>query len=161
MRAEGEPDRTLVRDIRFDTGLVTDFFNKGSENSDDATVASKRRSILEIPLFYRISLPQTETRSGEMESLIESIFSVVKRHLGNFAGDLNLEDQAGRFFEEQYMLFERNLVDIERLFPGISSNSVVNAIREKTVSFMEPIDARFERVKTAKVTIETTWRETR
>ncbi len=59
------------------------------------------------------------------------------------------------------MLFERNLVDIERLFPGIASNSVVNAIREKTVSFMEPIDSRFERVKTAKVTIETTWRETR
>ena len=161
LRKEGQPDRTMVRNLRFDTDLVIDFFNKGAEYSEDVEKASKRRSVLEIPVYYRISLPQSETRVGEMETLIESIFSVVKRHLSNFASDLNLEDQAGRFFEEQYMLFERNLVDIERMFPGIANNNVVNTIREKTVSFMEPIDSRFERVKTAKVTIEATWRETR
>ena len=57
---------------------------------------------------------------------------------------------------------EKAILQIQDLDISFRTNAgVVNAIREKTVSFMEPIDARFERVKTAKVTIETTWRETR
>ncbi|MBQ9041684.1 MAG: hypothetical protein IJ111_02585 [Eggerthellaceae bacterium] len=160
---------------RLDTALVTDFFGLGDEEVDNfgwdfgvdeeqpAAPAGDRarRSILEIPVYYRISLPQSETRSGEIDTMIESIFSIVRAHLANFTSSDDLDDQSGQFFEEQYLLFERNLVSVERAFPGIGTNGVVNTIREKTLSFLEPVDSRFERMKKVQVGIEKAWRSIR
>lgn len=158
---------------RLSTALVTDFFGLGDQamesfshrdafgeglrRSDDAT----RRSILEIPVYYRISLPQSETRSGEIDSMIESIFNIARDHLANFTNEEDLDNQSGQFFEEQYLLFEKNLVDIERRFPGVAGNKVVNSIREKTLSFVEPVDDRFDRLKRIQVGIERAWRSVR
>ena len=161
--------------VRLDTSLVTDFFGLGDQEigsygwdfgfEDDGTVEEHveltRRSILEVPLYYRISLPQSETHEGEVDTMVESIFSIVRDHLANFSNDEDLDDQSGQFFEEQYLLFERNLIDVERRFPGISKNSVINTIREKTLSYLEPVDARFERIKMAQVGIEKAWRSIR
>lgn len=135
--------------------LVTNMFGIGSMEADN------RRSILEIPLYYRISLPHSETRTGEIESMIEGLFAAIREHLENFCEEFDLEDACGRFFEEQYLLFERNLVEVEKMVPGIYGNRVVNAIREKTLSFVEPVPSRHERVSVTQNQIKSAWRNYR
>lgn len=140
---------------RLSSTLVTDMFGFGIEGDEE------RRSVLEIPLFYKMSLPQSEERAGEIESMIESIFGTVKAHLANFCEEIDLDDKCGQLFEEQYLLFERNLVDREQAFPGIYSNRTVNAIREKTLSFVESVDARHERIQFVQSQIKKAWQEYR
>ena len=135
--------------------LVTDCFNVGTPDDDN------RRSILEVPLYYRISLPHTELRNGEIETMIECIFEVVEEHLGNFCDGIDLVEKCGRFFEEQYYLFEANLMKTEKVFPGIYANRAVNAVREKTLSYLEEVGSRYERVKGHQTKIEAAWRTMR
>lgn len=160
---------------RSSAALVTDFFGLGDQevgsygwdygfedhSATKEEVDLSRRSLLEVPLYYRISLPQSETRTGEVDVMVESIFNIVRAHMANFVNNEDLDDLSGRFFEEQYLLFERNLVNVERQFPGIAKNPVVNTIREKTLSYFEPIDSRYERIKMVQVGVEKAWRSTR
>lgn len=142
------------RESFYDDALLTsDFFFQGRKSDPDGP----RRSILEIPLYYRISLPQIDTRSGEIETMVETIFDIVRAHLLNFSTEQDIDEHAGRFFEEQYMLFERNLVDIALDYPEMAYNPVIGVIREKTLSFMEPVTRRYERIKNAQNSIEVEW----
>lgn len=151
------PDATLFneKESRLSSSLVTDMFGFGLEGEGG------RRSILEIPLFYKISLPQSEERAGEIEAMIESIFSTVKAHLGNFCDEIDLDDKCGQLFEEQYVLFERNLVEHEKAMSGMYANRTVNTIREKTLSFVEPIDARHDRIQHVQSQIKAEWQRYR
>ena len=130
--------------------LVTNMFGQG-----DASMP--RRSLLEIPLYYRISLPHSETRDGEIEAMVECLFDTCQAHLANFCEPVDLLNKCGQLFEEQYILFEGNLVELEKTMPGIYSNRVVNVVREKTLSYVESIDSRYERVKDLQNKLKEAW----
>lgn len=147
-RLEAGDEETL------NSSLVRDMFNAGDNSMP-------RRSMLEIPLFYQLSLPSSELRAAEIDLMLDSIFSVVTNHFSNFCDQANLDDMCGRFFEEQYLLFEHNLVLRELEFPGIYSNRTVGAVREKTLSFMESVGSRFDRMSELQNRIDRAWREYR
>ena len=96
---------------------------------------------------------------GEIERMIECTFGIVQAHLSNFCEGIDLIDKSGRFFEEQYILFERNLTGIEKSFPNSATNRVVNTIREKTLSYFEPVDARHDRMKQFQASVEEAWKD--
>ena len=135
---------------------VTDLFGIGNDPAD-----LRRTSLFEVPLLYRISLPQSDLREGEIDMMVENIFHIVEDHLSNFCDKSDLFYNCCRLFEEQYLLFEWNLIGYESQLPGISGNMAANAIREKVLSYMEPVHARRMRMEGAQARIEAAWRKFR
>lgn len=104
-------------------------------------VINLRRSILEIPLVYSISLPSDEERYDELEEMIDGVFSTVRGYLEEFS-KRSLHDDFGHLLVEQYLRFEANLLAYERMMPNVHGASVVNAIRDK-VSTLYPVGSTY------------------
>lgn len=130
---------------------VTNLFGYGIEDTPSRT------SLLEIPLLYHLSLPQTEMREGELDSMVESIFGTVEEHLDNFCDGDNAIAQACKLFEQQYLLFEWNLLGYEKAFPSVNTSKTVGLVREKTLSYLEQSPARFENMSKVQNRIKDAW----
>ena len=115
---------------RFSKEIATNLFGNGD-------ISESRTSIFEIPLLYRLTLPQCDYREGEIDRMIECIFDIVEASIADYSDDLSLDSNCSRFFEEQYMLFEYNLIGYEGLFPNVATSPVVNAVREKVIGYFE------------------------
>jgi hypothetical protein len=132
---------------------VTDLFSLGHVEGD-----KRRTSIFEIPLLYRISLPQCELREGKVDMMVEGIFAAVEQHLANFCEGGDLLANCCQLFEEQYLLFEHNLVGYEKVFNNVCFNPVVSVVREKILAYVERMPSRHARVEKTQAAIQTAWR---
>lgn len=138
---------------RIDSTVVVNLFFFGTEEE-----GAGRTSIFDIPLLYRVSLPQTEVREGEIDSMISSIFRTVEDHLRSFCSEEELIAECCKLFEEQYLRFEWNLIGYNSVFPGVSSNQVVGSVREKVLSYLEDAESsRAARIDAFQPTIQRDW----
>lgn len=135
------------------TEAVTDLFAIGREDAGE-----RRTSIFEIPLLYRLSLPYTELRPKKVDMMVEIIFDTIQRHLTNFCDESDLYSNCCQLFEEQYLLFEDNLMRYEQVFEGVSNNPVVTNVREKVLSYMEDSVERHQRLERVQAQIENAWK---
>lgn len=114
--------------------------------------------------MYRISLPQSELRESEINMMVESIFRTVRDHVANFCDESDLAHNCGQLFEEQYMLFEWNLIGYENEFANINTSIVVSAVREKVLGYMEADESlgkRQARIRTLQNRLDSVWRKFR
>ena len=145
-------------DGAMDSMIVTNLFFYGLE--DNERYRHGRASIFDIPLLYRISLPQTETQEGEIDMMIESIFQTVDNYLSRFSEGAELRAACCQLFEEQYMLFEWNLIGYDSVFRGLHANQVVSSIREKLHSYLEESGSpRARRIDMLQPTIQEAWKQ--
>lgn len=143
---------------KMDSNLVTNLFFFGSKESD--ANRNGYTSLFDIPLLYRVSLPQTETHEGEIDLMIESIFRTIEDYLGTFCEGSDLVANCCQLFEEQYLLFEWNLIGYESVYPTIHSNQVVSSVREKVFSYLEAAESfRAERIDSFQPTVQEVWRQ--
>ena len=145
-----------IQGARLASTAVTDLFGTRLPEGDP-----RRTSLFEIPLVYRISLPQSDLRESEINMMVESTFRAVKDHLANFCDSGELIHSAAQLFEEQYMLFEQNLIGYENEIQGINMDIVVSIVREKVLGYFEAEEAlnvRRERVRKLQKRIDAAWR---
>ena len=144
---------------RVHSRAVTNLFGIGLPEDD-----VRRTSLFEIPLIYRISLPQSELRESEIDMMVESIFQAVKDHLANFCDANDLPSRLGQLFEEQYLLFEWNLIGYEQEIPSINTSIVVSIVREKVLGYMEAdmaLSTRADRISGLQSQLNEAWGEYR
>lgn len=140
-----------------DSSIVTNLFFFG--DSDEISRYGYT-SIFDIPLLYRISLPQTETCEGEIDMMIECIFQTVEAHLASFCDEAVLQSECCKLFEEQYLLFEWNLIGYDSVYPGIHTNQVVSSIREKALSYLEDAgNYRAQEVDSFQPAVQEDWKK--
>ena len=54
-------------------------------------IGDERRSIFEIPLLYKLTLPQTEYREVHTKQMLDAIFSIAQDYFANFSANEELE----------------------------------------------------------------------
>ena len=146
------------KDGKMDSTIVTNLFFFGSKESD--LNREGYTSLFDIPLLYRISLPQTETQEGEIDMMIESIFRTVEDYLSTFIDDPDRIASCCQLFEEQYLLFEWNLIGYEAIYPTVFSSQTVSSIREKVHSYLEAANSpRFSHIDLFQPTVQDKWNQ--
>lgn len=118
---------------QFLSHAVTGFFVPSP--NDYAELRKIRHSVFEVPVFYRISLPPSDLRAGEIEDMIDGIYESVRDYFAHFTSAQDHNYICEQFFKEQYLLFELNLPVIEAAFPETAWSDVVGIVREKVLSY--------------------------
>ena len=142
-------DTALLGDLKYKKQDADDFLARMVTNmfkGKDPSGRIYRRSIFEIPVFYKISLPHSDERVGEIESMLDGILASAHDYFENFCDPNDLDDVCEQFFEEQLLRFEYNLVELDAHFPGCGSDRTANTVREKVASFFDQSSEIGERV---------------
>lgn len=132
--------------------LVTRLFDDGADPHKGAI------SVFTIPLLYKISVRYGQDRGSEIEDMIETIFDFVRDYFSLFCEARNLADNCDRFYMEQYLRFERNVLWLEGYIKGINANVTVNSVRSLVESLFEKGSSRYKEVRDVIKDIQNAWR---
>lgn len=145
---------------QFLTHCATHFF-KMSRQSNLCDLVCVQHSILEIPLYYSISVPPKSLRMQEIEDMTNDLCAAVLRYMSYFAQGDDLVSFLEDFFMEQYLKFERNLVLLDKAFPDSAYGNVVSIVREKVLGCFALYKSNWQEVRDAQERIVDEWDATR
>lgn len=140
-----------IEKTKLDSSRIVNLFGYGLAEE------TPRTSIFEIPLLYRLSLPTSELREDQLYAIVNNTYEAIKEHLSNFTSEEDLYYKCSLLFIEQYLRFEKNLLEYEREYPGINGNDVVMLVRDSLLDYLEDSPRRRDRIRKIQKRIVEAW----
>ena len=87
------------------------------------------RSIFEIPLIYARTAPMTEYDDTYANAMIRASFTVLKETVDQYLQGDDADFKLCELIFDQYKLYQKNLRDLKKIWPGIDKMSIDSQIR--------------------------------
>lgn len=112
-------------------------FPKGVEK--DAETPEDVRSIFEIPLYMKKSMPVSEYHEDQIIRMLKTFFDVINGYMKKYYNGDEADYEFGQLIYKQYQLFVKNLENVKQEWPGVYTDSIFSKIYNYTSSALEDV----------------------